>query len=38
MPERSSKKKRPRDIDQIAISVVDDATDEVLGDTARPPR
>lgn len=29
MPKRSSKRKRPRDVSQLAKSIVDDATSEV---------
>ena len=36
MPERSSKKKRPRDVNQLAGSIVDDATGESLGPPEAP--
>jgi len=32
MPERSSNKKRPRDLNQLAASIVGDATDEAPKD------
>ena len=36
MPERSSNKKRPRDVNQLAASIVEDATGESLSPSEPP--